>query len=73
MTGITRNLVNEKLDIRLEEGSMEELNVFMYLEVNMFVNGSLKDKVSHRIGEWGNSRWSVEAYMENKKFLFLSK
>ncbi|XP_069947548.1 RNA-directed DNA polymerase from mobile element jockey isoform X1 [Cherax quadricarinatus] len=48
---ITKRLGDERLDIRLEGESMEEVYVFRYLGVDVSADGSMKDEVNHRIDE----------------------
>lgn len=53
MTGKSNKnrLSNEKLGIRLEEGSMGKANVFRYLRVNTSADEPIKDEVNNRIDE----------------------
>lgn len=52
---VTRGLGNDRLNIRLEERGIEEVNVFRYFGVELLANGYMKDEVNHRVE--GVKRW----------------
>ncbi|TOF77527.1 hypothetical protein CGJ15_26770, partial [Vibrio parahaemolyticus] len=65
---VSNDLDKERLDIKLGRRSMEEVNVFRYLGVDVSADGFMKDEVNHRIDE-GKKVSGALRYMWSQKTL----